>query len=139
MICVKKPSGWRLFEVAYMYRSAIRNFRISAVALAALWLSFSPSPLPDPHIQKILHPFDHVLLHAGLAVICLMEWPAYPYRVLAGLIVTALCLELFQLAIPARAFELRDIIANVAGVGSGSAIYGILRRLNSTIQRRRLE
>ena len=115
---------------------AIPSFRLVVVLLAVLWLSLSPTPLPDPKIARMLHPFDHVLLHAGLAVVCLTEWPRHFYGVLAGLIAAAIGLELFQAILPVRAFEIGDLLANLAGVALGAALFGILSVVNSRVFKR---
>ncbi len=102
------------------------SFRLLGVLLAVAWLSFAPTPLPDPKLARMLHPLDHVGLHALLGVICLLEWPAQRNRVIIGLIGAAVAFEVFQMAVPVRAFEWGDLIANLAGVGLGIVLYRMI-------------
>jgi VanZ family protein len=103
-------------------------YLILAMALLGMfWLSLSPTPLPQNAVQDMLGPFDHVVLHNALALICFWTWRGKTGRVALALIILAIALELGQLAVPVRAFEISDIIGSLVGVAVGFGLYRLIR------------
>lgn len=97
------------------------------VLLAVTWLILSPDPLPSRDWQVLRNPFEHLLMFAGLAVVWLFIWPGRTRGMVLCLIAAAVLMEVVQVLIPVRAFQLDDMAMNLAGVGVGTGIYLALR------------
>ena len=97
---------------------------MSVLAFCAVaWLSLAPKPLPNRDLQKLLHPYEHLLMFAVFAVICFFVWPGRPRLVLIALVTIAALMEIMQILLPVRAFELDDLAMNLAGVGLGAMVF----------------
>lgn len=116
----------------------INNFRPYARILLVIWviliiiLAVLPN-LPTPRIggrpipirlDYPIHFLEHTLL-AFLAIISFVDNRRQLTRILTTLsilLIFAVFAEMLQLVIPARAFELKDLFLNIAGIITGSTI-----------------
>lgn len=98
----------------------IRGAALALLALVA-WLSLTPEPpvleIPVPDFADLV---VHAVMHTVLAAALMLGWPGAGRIALAYLL--AVLLELGQLWVPGRLFDLRDMGANLAGAAWGAGL-----------------
>ncbi len=99
------------------------------------WLSLAPTPLPNRDLQILLYPYDHLVMYVVFSLVSFLVWNGRERRVLTGLLLVAVLMEVIQIASPVRAFEIIDLATNLAGVFIGWALFQLL--VGSRRRRRR--
>lgn len=100
--------------------------RVAALLIVATasWLSLTPNPPQAPEGVAISDLAVHFLMHFGMAGSLLLGWPGR--RTVWIVIVLAAGLEIAQLGIPGREFDLRDMAANFGGAGVAGGLVVLL-------------
>ncbi len=80
------------------------------VLVLALW----PSPEQLP-LQTGWDKADHVAAFAFLGLLGLLAWPGDPARVLAGLLLYGVLIEVLQSFTPSRQADWHDVVADAVG------------------------
>lgn len=101
----------------------VRAAALVIVAVAA-WLSLTPNPPSGPEGVELSDLVVHFLMHLGVASSLLLGWTRR--RTLWIVLGLAVGLEVAQLAIPGRLFDLRDLAANLVGAGVGAGLVLLL-------------
>ena len=97
--------------------------RLGALALVAVvaWLSLTPKPPPLPGMLPSSEDLvAHALMHMAVAGSLVAGWPG-PGRI-ALAYALAVGLEVAQVAVPGRTFDLRDLLANLSGAAWGAGL-----------------
>ena len=96
--------------------------RVAALALLALvaWLSLTPTPPQFDGAPTRADLAVHATMHALLAASLMLGWPGAGRIALAY--VLAVGLEIGQLFVPGRQFDLWDMAANLTGAAWGSGL-----------------
>jgi len=105
----------------------VKLFGLFAFLMVA-WFCLSPRPLPTHHVQRILDPFDHLILFGVFSLICFFVWPNKTGFVLGLLLLIAIGMELVQMVLPRRSFEVSDLLTNIAGVSIGGVVYYFIKK-----------
>ena len=87
-----------------------------------------------PVSDKVLHAVSYTVLALLPAV---HESPGVVMLLSAGCVVLGVLVEFGQNLVPGRTFEVRDMLADVCGVGGGVLIGLLIRRTPTTVPRRR--
>lgn len=108
-----------------------RNWRLLLLCLLALvsWFAFMPSTPQHglPHLDKL----RHLLAFASLALVAALGWPpswSTKVRIVGGLMLYGLFIELMQTQLPTRTGSIGDWLADAIGIGLGLLLHQALRR-----------
>jgi VanZ family protein len=96
------------------------------IVATASWLSLAPNPPRAPEGVAISDLVVHFLMHFGMAGSLLLGWP--DRRTVWIVIALAAGLEIAQLGIPGREFDLRDMAANFSGAAVAGALLALSGR-----------
>ena len=108
-----------------------RHWRLLLLCLLAglSWFAFMPSAPQAglPHLDKL----RHLLAFASLALVAALGWlpgPGTNIRIVGGLMLYGLFIELMQTQLPTRTGSIGDWLADATGIGLGLLLHQALRR-----------
>lgn len=110
----------------------LRTLRFASVLMALLlfWLAMAPKPIGSMQLPFGDFP-AHVILFAGLGLICFLGWSDRPKLIFAILLAIAVGTEGMQNFIPRRQMNFSDFLGNLSGIflGYSGAVLLIKMRL----------
>ncbi|MBI9031806.1 VanZ family protein [bacterium] len=125
MINISKYARWGLFL-----------YLLALVTLSVMPLGGVSKELTDITVIRIRGDYLlHMLVYLPMISLMLLSFPKSKWGMVAIAIGLGVGLEYFQMFLSYRAFNINDLVANLAGVVVGGGIYPLISRITRIIFR----
>lgn len=100
--------------------SAVARICALAVIALAAYASLKPNIVVPDAVPDHSDLIVHVVMHSAVAGMLCIAWPRHLPWVLAAALILAVGLEVGQIAVEGRSFDLLDLVANLVGLTLGA-------------------